>query len=507
MRDEEVARTLAADHQLVVVESPAGCGKTYQGAQIAEQVASSSDARILILTHTHAARSVFEQIGTGSNRRIEVKTIDSLVTQIASAYHKALDLPHDAYRWARDQGSEGFEMLAERVTAFLSQNQIVAQAIVDRYPTIVADEHQDANNHQHELLLVLYKFGVKLRMFGDPMQRIYGGFSTKVMKADQERWEGLKGLGIVCELKEPHRWKETQPELGEWILQARSTLRDGGVIDLSGDLPTGLKVIFANNTSNDRRRIVFSKEDRRSIDAFVDSVDELLVLVGDNDMASALRSFWNRRLPIWEGYTRDYLAQLVTSIEEHEGEELEISIAVVDFLCNVAKGFQRASDGERFQQEVRQRCANSVRGKPVHLQDMARCIVDEPSHLGVAKCLKHLRDLRRRNEKGFGALQIDLPTEYEDAVRLGDFIDAQDALSALARKRTYTSPMPPKRAITTIHKAKGLQCDNAIIVPCDGRRFSSSPYARRKLYVGLSRPRKSLAIVVDRESPSPLFRF
>ena len=39
----------------------------------------------------------------------------------------------------------------------------------------------------------------------------------------------------------PHRWKDGSPALGAWTLAARKTLGHGGVIDLKGALPDGLR--------------------------------------------------------------------------------------------------------------------------------------------------------------------------------------------------------------------------------------------------------------------------
>ena len=61
MSDESVHAALRSDAPLVVVEAPAGCGKTHQGADYARHVAADRSSRLLILTHTHAACSVFAE--------------------------------------------------------------------------------------------------------------------------------------------------------------------------------------------------------------------------------------------------------------------------------------------------------------------------------------------------------------------------------------------------------------------------------------------------------------
>jgi Rad3-related DNA helicase len=57
--DDSVRQALRSNAGLVVVEAPAGCGKTHQGAEYAVEVAENNRERVLILTHTHAACSVF----------------------------------------------------------------------------------------------------------------------------------------------------------------------------------------------------------------------------------------------------------------------------------------------------------------------------------------------------------------------------------------------------------------------------------------------------------------
>ncbi len=78
-------------------------------------------------------------------------------------------------------------------------------------------------------------------------------------------------------------------------------------------------------------------------------------------------------------------------------------------------------------------------------------------------------------------------------------------MTEIAQRRSFARPMPPARAISTIHKAKGLQCDHAIVVPCDKARFSGTDYSKCKLYVALSRAKRSLTLVISRNDPGPLF--
>lgn len=116
------------------------------------------------------------------------------------------------------------------------------------------------------------------------------------------------------------------------------------------------------------------------------------------------------------------------------------------------------------------------------------------------------RDLRLLQGSAFSSVKFDYHNEFWDAVRLGRFEDANEGLSEMMRRRNYVRPKVPSKAISTIHKAKGLECDDVLILPCDVRHFSDSLAARCKLYVAMSRAKRSLTFVVSRTAPSPLVR-
>lgn len=507
MSDDDVATLLDSNEPLVVIESPAGCGKTYQGAGYAKRAATRLDTgRVLILTHTHAACGVFAKETRGTSRKVEIRTIDSLVVQIAVAYHKSLHLPPDPFTWARQYAGDGFAELASRVARLLAHQPMISAALVDRYPVVIGDEHQDSSPDQDSVMMSLHQAGSQLRVFGDPMQRIYGSGSQATVEADRVRWEGMKSAGAPKELVYPHRWRDGSPDLGRWILQARAALQDGYQIDLTGALPDGLRVLYAENIARARSGYQLSAADRRPLDGIVNSGEQVLILTGQNETVDALGAFWNRTIPIWEGHTREALGDLVSVFSAKAGDAATLSEAVVVFLGKVAVGFSPSSHGNRLIKEASEGCTKRTSGKPALIQQLGRLILNEPNHIGVSKCLTRLSELKDERVSGFESINIDYRREYKDAIRLREFADPEEGLAEINRRRSFARPMPPKRAISTIHKAKGLECDNAVILPCDGQRFSSTHYSRCRLYVALSRAKRSLTLVVSRHDPSPLFK-
>jgi DNA helicase-2/ATP-dependent DNA helicase PcrA len=111
---------------------------------------------------------------------------------------------------------------------------------------------------------------------------------------------------------------------------------------------------------------------------------------------------------------------------------------------------------------------------------------------------------RKDTDAAFANIEMDCQKELWDAVRLGEFDTVDAGLAEITHRRSYSRPKPPAKAISTIHKAKGLECDSVIVMPCDGKTFPDKPDAQCLLYVALSRAKNRLLFVVSRANPSPL---
>ncbi|MHB9099265.1 MAG: UvrD-helicase domain-containing protein [Syntrophales bacterium] len=505
MSDMSVVNALRSPARLIVVEAPAGCGKTFQGAEYAREIAGKiGDGRVLILAHTHAACDVFASRTRGKEARVNIRTIDSLISEIAAVYHLSLGLPADTGAWALSQ-KDGYAELATKVAGLLNSSPMIARSLVKRYPIVICDEHQDASADQHTIAMAFHMGGALVRIFGDPVQRIYGSKKKVAIEADNQRWENLKQEADAFEeLDVPHRWLDGSGALGQWILTARTTLRSGRSVDLRGTLPTGVSVIIAENQARNRRGgYSLSKNDAKQIYAFVKATDSILVLATYNETVDALRAFFGRRLPIWEGHMRDNLAILIDAIQQAKGGTASIAQAVVTFLNSVAKGFTPSIYGKILCDEVCAGCITKRSGKPATLQALGRIILEQPNHKGVSKMLHRLFELTS-TDPAFKAVKIDYYREFWDAVRIGRFDKADEGVAEISRQRCYTRTSPPAKAISTVHKAKGLECNDVLIVPCDASHFGDSPSARCRLYVAMSRAKRSLTFVVSRQNQSPL---
>lgn len=502
MSDASVRAALRSDEKLVVIEAPAGCGKTHQGADYACEIAGAVTGRLLILTHTHAACSVFAERTRHAGSRVEIRTIDSLIGQLASAYHAGLGLPADAAAWAR-RNRDGYAQLAMMVAAFVERHTMIPAALARRYPVVICDEHQDCSGDQHAVVTAMHRHGARLRVFGDPMQRIYKDNALPGCKPPVDWSSFVRGASTFEQLDEPHRWNGGgSAELGAWTLRARDALKAGGQLDFRTDRPPSVEVVIAENQARRYGQYLLSGPGRRPIDAFERAHGSLLIVSHFAQTAQNLRAFFGRRIPLWEGHPRPALEWLIEAMVTHRGSPEQLAQALVGFMNQIGKGFSPSAFGDRLVSEAAEGCARHANGKPAAIQRIARHIVASPDHRGVAGALRELVELRRTN-KDFAQVEMDCHAEFWDAVRLGGHSDLDEGFAQITHHRTYSRPKPPVKAISTIHKAKGLECDGVIVMPCDAQTFPNSQ-ARCLLYVALSRAKSRLLLVVSRSAPSPL---
>jgi hypothetical protein len=99
------------------------------------------------------------------------------------------------------------------------------------------------------------------------------------------------------------------------------------------------------------------------------------------------------------------------------------------------------------------------------------------THRGVAKMLLPLSELSG-TDGNFADVKIDCRKEFLEAIHLGDFDTVADGFAEITHHRVYSRPKPPDKAISTIHKAKGLECASVIVMPCDAQSFPNSHEAR-----------------------------
>jgi len=189
-----------------------------------------------------------------------------------------------------------------------------------------------------------------------------------------------------------------------------------------------------------------------------------MILASQNDLVTALRAFWGRAVPIWEGHTREALGVLAQTLRDGQGNAEALAHCVISFMGSVAVGFSPSSHGDRLIQEVRAGASRPTAGKAANIQAVARCLLHNPTHAGVSEALSKINTLVKEGAAGFDTVKIDHRSELRDAIRIGQFPGADEGFAEVSRMRSYSHPSPPQKVLSSIHKAKGLECDHAMLM-------------------------------------------
>ncbi len=220
----------------------------------------------------------------------------------------------------------------------------------------------------------------------------------------------------------------------------------------------------------------------------------------------SLRSFWNRKVPIWEGHTRDALSNLLGDTKSVDGDGIKAGEAFIKFMSSIATSFSASTHGNTLKDEIECGCAKERRGKPGNIQTLARFLLEEPNHVGISKAIGAVDQFIAGSAAGFADVKVDLKREFWEAQKLAQYDDASTGYAEITMRRSVMRPRPLAKTLSTVHKAKGLECTNTMIMHCDRSSFGDTIYGRCKLYVALSRAKSSLTIVLPETNPSPLLK-
>ncbi len=127
---------------------------------------------------------------------------------------------------------------ARRVLA----NPHLAGSVRASYGGGFVDEYQDCTLHQHEISIALSEL-IPLRILGDPLQGIFG-FTKEAILWSRDVEPSFEALKVE---ERSWRWTETNPRLGEWLLELREALLEGRPIDL-GAAPVHWRSVVAPAT-------------------------------------------------------------------------------------------------------------------------------------------------------------------------------------------------------------------------------------------------------------------
>lgn len=201
------------------VVAPAGHGKTELIARL-----TGLGQRTLVLTHTHAGvhalRARMRRLHIDPRAAV-VDTIASWASRYTAAFPR---LGRPLGRMPRGGEWDDIYLGAVNVLGLSPVRDVIAAS----YDRLLVDEYQDCNLVQHSLVVALSE-QLQTIVFGDPMQGIFG-FNSPIVNWDIDVFPAFPLVGT---LEEPMRWRDTNPELGEWISSVRKKLELGEPVDLA----------------------------------------------------------------------------------------------------------------------------------------------------------------------------------------------------------------------------------------------------------------------------------
>lgn len=496
-----VRQLLRSDARRVLVEAPAGCGKTHEAASLAMDTVDqlSNGQKILLLAHTNAAKEEFTRRTKSARERIEVSTIDSFAARTLGPYASAFGLPTPLERNIGLRG-EGvpFRDLARRTAELFSRAPTIARLEGAKYPLIIGDEHQDADANQHSVLLRLADAGgSRLRLFGDPMQAIFE-IDNAVL------WSELNEQVDACgRLDTPKRWRMNQEtrELGEWILEARAALEGGGPLPLA-TAPGSVSVARCDQT----RGSAFPQRNPQAISRhvlrFVQDAgqDSICVLTYPNDAVLTIESTAHfLGLGVNEGADFNDAYRILDRVIDADGDLARISHMLLDHISSSSVGVRQADRDRLARMFGQDQIVRPPRGRLAPFAYVFEPIYRDRSLLGLFEACRRVRSI---DIPGF-RLRKRLCLRLLATLSKQDCEAAKDELSAVIAARKAVAAKPT-RAASTVHKAKGLEFSRVLIAFCGSSHFPDTELSRRLLYVAISRATNALTFHVPTDSPSPL---
>jgi DNA helicase-2/ATP-dependent DNA helicase PcrA len=489
---ESIQQRLAGDENVVLVEAPAGHGKTWLAVALTEQVRTQLQRgqRVLLLSHTNAAREeVRRRFGGAANTRVQ--TIDSLACDIVSVYASRLGVPHPLRPGAVHLGHPSFEKIRSLACDLLRDAPDVARGLAWRYPVIIVDEHQDSTYKQHELVWRIFRIGgVRLRLFADPLQAIFS------FAGDLVKWSELLCVAPSATLSHGYRW-DGQPDLRDFLSAARSSLLAREPVDL-GDLPPCVQLHHWSGRApgpGQRGHSPACLQLLRSLSRPVSSA----YLVRNRQNAYGLAVRLGGLIKLYEAGDVQEPLDVLERAETAEGDAPALAQLLAETLSSWGTGIQK---------DLREQLARACHAEGIELGRRKRLaplaevcapLFSEPSVGGFISAFRHAVTSRKelgwmpvRRDATF--LMLSIPPQSEDPIL---------ALSAMAQ--AHRSRTGPLQKVMTVHKSKGREFHTVLLPYLASTCFPADEEGTRLAYVGLSRAQSQLHLLAPSQGASELF--
>lgn len=458
MRD--LAAGLAESPRGYVV-APAGCGKTQM---IALAVREEDGRPQLVLTHTHAGvQAIRRRLANLDVPRTayRVDTIAGWALTLASAY------PGTSRLVIPEPTGAAWNEVYEAAVRVL-QLRAIRAVISASYAGVYVDEYQDCSVGQHGMVLALAEI-MPCRVLGDPLQGIFNFRSEPSVDWDRHvvsEFAPLKSPRV------PYRWARRNPQLGEWVQQARTALLARQPLTIRPDSP--VRWIRAGGIH----------EQLGACRAAARQPGTTVVIRGRPHQCINIGRQLAPMFSVIEAVDLQELFNVAVALDETAG--VEAAKAILDFVASCITGLK--SHRERLLRGLEGRGRKPLSPELQSALSALRGVANEcaPATIQAAlgalcaipKCSTFRRDPLHELRYTIQRKMADPGVSYRDAAwRVRD------------RTRTGGARLP-RLGIGTTLRIKGLEFDHAIVIGADEADFDC-----KNLYVALTRACESLTVI------------
>lgn len=449
-----------------LIVAPAGCGKTHL---ITEILAVKNRKPYLVLTHTTAGVAALKQrlkrFGV-SNKNYVVSTIDGWARHIANVFPASCDV-----RATPNNPGVFYPELRRKVQGYVGPGHI-SEIISSSYSRLLVDEYQDCNADQHALICSLSEV-LPTAIFGDPMQCIFN------FSGPMPSWNGdvMTRFPLITELNTPWRWINSgAPELGQWILNCRMALMQGGAIDLLS-CPDYVRWIQLTGVfqADTQKQTEIQYEIRNN-----NGANDSLLVIGDSRNARSRHNFASssRGVDVVEPVDLGDVTRVAQDLDNLNGEELANNL--LNAVSSMMTGVGRANVINRM--PIILAGHNRTPATPVELS--VKEIIESGTRRSIEvllNCLEESPDTRVFRRGAFSALKSSVSLSISDPSKT----IKQSAEVVREQRRHNGDRRIPTRAIGSTLLLKGLEADHSLIL--DAGAMNS-----HNLYVALSRGAKTV---------------
>lgn len=451
-----------------LIVAPAGCGKTHL---ITEALNIETAKPYLVLTHTTAGVAALKQrlkrLRVPSNNFF-VSTIDGWALRVAKMFPNSCEIQSTP-----KNPRVFYPELRRKVNEYICAGNIV-EIIKSSYSRLLVDEYQDCDVDQHKLICSLSEF-LPTVVFGDPMQCIFS-FGGPMPSWDQD----VKArFPLIAELNTPWRWINAEtPELGQWILNCRDALLNGGSIDLLG-CPAH---VHWNKLSDDAQKNIQTQNQVQYQIRTENHVEDSLLIIGDSRNPRSRHNFASSSIGIdvVEPVDIGDVIEIASNMDELNGRKLADTI--LSSVSLMMTGVGRSNLNKRIPTIL----AGRNRTPATEIELAVKLVIETGGKDSIASLLSSLElcpNTRTFRKGAFSALKNAVSLSISDPSKT----ILMSAEIIREQRRHQGDRRIPQRAIGSTLLLKGLESEHSLIL-------DAGAMTPQNLYVALSRGAKSVTV-------------